>query len=344
MSAFNKLLLIVCLAASPAFTANSWAQTPPAPQEAGQHAIEMPSWFKHSFLDIREDIKEAAHNGKRLIIFFHQNGCPYCKELVQVNFANRKIADKTRRHFDVIAINMWGDREVIWLDGKPRTEKAFAALLKVWFTPTLLFFDEQGNVVLRLNGYYPPHKFNAALDYVRLHLTHKVAFGDYLRKVKDAAPDTGRFHDEPFFIQPPYDFRRPTKPLLVFFEQRHCAGCDEMHATTLQAPETRTLLGHFEVARLHLFGRTPVVTPGGEHLSEEAWGRRLNVAYTPALVFFNRQGKEVFRIDAYLKTFHVQSALDYIASGAYRKQPSFQRFLQERADKLRARGVTVKIW
>ena len=74
--------------------------------------------------------------------------------------------EKTRRHFVAIALNLWGDRETKWLDGRARTEKALARFLDVQFTPTLLFFDERGDVVARLNGYYPPHRFEAVLDYV----------------------------------------------------------------------------------------------------------------------------------------------------------------------------------
>ena len=34
---------------------------------------------------------------------------------------------------------MWGDREVLSLDGRTFTEKTFSAALKVQFTPTLVF-------------------------------------------------------------------------------------------------------------------------------------------------------------------------------------------------------------
>ena len=60
---------------------------------------------------------------------------------------------------DVVAVNMFGDREVTTRDGDTLTEKAFAAAMRVQFTPTLLFFNEQGEVVLRLNGYIPPQSF-----------------------------------------------------------------------------------------------------------------------------------------------------------------------------------------
>ena len=38
---------------------------------------EQPGWFKNSFLDLNEDIEEARASGKRLMIFFYQDGCPY---------------------------------------------------------------------------------------------------------------------------------------------------------------------------------------------------------------------------------------------------------------------------
>ncbi|MBI4207343.1 MAG: thioredoxin fold domain-containing protein, partial [Betaproteobacteria bacterium] len=151
------LLTAFALAAiAPAYA----AQPAPATLNPSPHAIDIPPWFRETFLDFREDIREAAKANKRLMVYFGQDGCPYCRELMRVNFGDKGIVDKTRRQFDAVAINIWGDREVTWLDGKVHSEKTFAALLKVQFTPTLLFFDEKGNVVLRLNGYYPPHKFH----------------------------------------------------------------------------------------------------------------------------------------------------------------------------------------
>src|SRR5688500_18471619 len=127
-------------------------------------AQEPPEWFAPSFLDIREDAAEAARDGKRLMIYFMQDGCPYCKQLVTVNFRDARIAEKMQRSFMSVAINIWGDREVTAADGRKLPEKRFAAALKVQFTPTLVFFDEKGAVAHRINGYQPPEDFHAALD------------------------------------------------------------------------------------------------------------------------------------------------------------------------------------
>ena len=159
--------------------------------------IDKPAWFANSFLDIREDVDEAASAGKRVILYFYQDGCPYCKKLLDTNFALQDTEAKTRRHYAVVAINMWGDREVTDFAGALTTEKAFAEALRVMFTPTLLFLDEQGTVVLRLNGYYPPHTFNAALDYAATGSGTNPAFREYLAKVAPA-PARGVLHSDIF--------------------------------------------------------------------------------------------------------------------------------------------------
>lgn len=341
-----RYLLLITLAF--AYMAPGYA-VPPAPEAfaPSPHAIDIPAWFRETFLDLREDIREAAKARKRLMVYFGQDGCPYCRELMRINFSQKSIVDKTRRHFDAVALNIWGDREVTWIDGKVRGEKEFAAHLKVQFTPTLLFLNEKGNVALRLNGYYPPHKFDAALDYVAGKHEGKSSFADYLqRNVKEA--DSGVLHEQPFFLKPPFDLdrsRRPAKkPLAVLFEQRHCAACDEMHALGFKDKATLAQIGKFDVARLELFGTQPVVTPAGKRFSEEQWASELKVAYTPTIVFFDAQGREVFRIEAYLRPFHLASSFDYVASGAYRTQPSFQRFIQGRADRIRERGEKIDLW
>ncbi|MBI2296591.1 MAG: thioredoxin fold domain-containing protein [Betaproteobacteria bacterium] len=345
-SGFRRFLLLIALAlaAAPAVAA---AAEPAEAFSPSPHAIDIPPWFKETFLDFREDIREAAAEKKRLLVYFGQDGCPYCRELMRVNFSQKDIVDKTRRHFNAVAINLWGDREVIWTDGKARSEKAFAAFLKVQFTPTLLFLDEKGNVALRVNGYYPPHKFHAALDYVAGGHERKIAFAEFLQR-QAREPASGKLHDQPFFLKPPLDLdrsrQRPVRPIAMLFEQKQCAACDELHLKGFADRAVRELVGRFDVARVELFGSERLVTPDGRSLTAAEWGRELKVAYAPTLVFFDAAGREVFRVEAYLKPFHVASSFDYVASGAYRTQPSFQRYIQGRAEKIRAAGGKVEVW
>ena len=291
----------------PAQAAEGDAYTP------SPHAIDIPKWFTESFLDFREDVREAAGEGKRLLVYFGQDGCPYCKALMKVNFGDPEIAAATRRRFVAIALNIWGDREVTWLDGRKMPEKELARVLNVQYTPTLLFLDEAGRVALRLNGYQPPARFKVALDYASRATADGPSFAEQV--AGQGRFDPGRMRSS------------SGKPVLALFVRPACAECDEMQRDGFSRSDVKALLARFEVVRLDF--------------SEGA--KPLQLAYAPALVFFEG-GKEVFRVDGFVRPFHLAAALDYVASGAYRAEPSFQRYLQKRADAIRASGGAVDLW
>jgi len=328
------LALVVALARGPAMA-----------QEPSPHAVEIPKWFTDSFLDFREDIRDAKREKRRVMVYFGQDGCPYCTALMKTNFSQQRIVEKTRKNFVSIALNIYGDRETKWLDGTTMTEKELARRLRVQFTPTLLFFDETGAIIARLNGYYPPDKFEAVLDYVAERRERKTSLGAWLaRNARD--PASPKLADEPFFLPPPYDLRRQPggKPLAVLFETPYCAPCDELHRDGLKRPHVKALLEGFDVVRFALGASTTLTTPSGRSTTVREWGDELGVTYTPALILFAGDGREAFRIDAYLRPFHLASSLEYVASGAYKDEPSFQRFIQGRAERLRAQGTTVDLW
>ena len=313
-------------------------------QTTSPHAIDIPPWFAQTLLDFRDDVRDAAKEAKRVMVYFGQDGCPYCTQLMTVNFSQKRIVDKTRQHFVAIELNIWGDRETTWIDGRTMSEKALARTLRVQFTPTLLFLDERGAVVARVNGFYPPHRFEAALDYVAGKMESKLPFAEHMRTVgpDEASPELA---DEPFFLRPPYDLRRKpgAKPLAVVYETPYCTACDEMHAEGFTRAAVKRQLGRFDVVRFGLTERTEVVTPQGAKTTAEAWARALKVSYTPTVILFDG-GREVFRIEAYVRPFHLAGGLDYVASGGYRKEPSFQRYLQAHAERLRERGEPVDLW
>lgn len=321
-----------------ALPTTSVAQTTPS-------AFDTPPWFTETFLDFREDAADAARDGKRLMIYFGQNGCPYCKLLMQTTFTETRIVDKAQRALVAVALNLWGDREVTWVDGRKMTEKELGRALGVQFTPTLLFLNEKSEVIVRLNGYQPPHRMDATLDYVGQRLETKRSYPDYMDKAAQE-PAKAELNEQPFFLKPPYRLQRTpaSKPLLVLIERTHCASCDELHRDAFTRPEVVRLLRSFDVVQLQPRDGSAITPPDGRSTSVAEWVNTLGVSYAPTLVFFDRAGKEVFRVDGYVRPFHLASALDYVGSSAYLKEASFQRYLQTRADAMRHRGEVVDLW
>lgn len=327
------------------------AETPPGHAAKGAYlgakSTEYPAWFKESFLDLRDDLAEAGKRGRRVMLMFTQDNCPYCNLLVERNLSQRDIEALLKDKFEVIALNMWGDRPVTGVDGRSQSEKAYAQSLKIQFTPTLLFFDEAGQVILRLNGYVPPARFKAALDWVAEHRETQEPFRDYVADREGAAGGRGELIAEGFFLPSAADLRRRGKaarPLAVFFEQKDCPDCETLHRRVLADPELHALLKRFDNAQLDLWSRAPMMTPDGQRTTARDWARKLDVKYAPGIVLFDSRGKEIIRWESSFRVFHTAGMFDYVLSGAWRQEPEFQRYLSSRGDRIRESGRAINIW
>lgn len=297
-------------------------------------ALVLPDWFKLSFLEIDSDITEAKEENKKgLIIYFGQKFCPYCKAHLENNWEQDDIVNYTQKNFDVIAINVKGQRPVIDIDGKTYTEKSFSALKKTNFTPSILFYNTKGQEVLRLRGYRPPYQFRAALEYVADQHYNKETFRNYMARAESALNfGKAELNSNDAFISPPYLLDRSRikaeLPLMVLFEQKKCHACDVLHGGPLAKPEIESQLLKFEVVQLDIYGKEFLITPDGKKFPANKWAEQLNINYSPTIIFFDPNGKEIIRIESVVWFYRLRSVLTYVLTGAYKKYPTFQLWRQ----------------
>lgn len=312
---------------------------------------EKPDWFKDSFLELQADLEDANEQGRQIILYFHQDGCPYCKKLLDDNFTRADIISKMSQKFDLLEINLWGDKTVTLLTGEEISEKEFAKQMKIMFTPTLIVLDDKGGEQFRMNGYYAPDKFSAVLDYVLLKPEVALSFNDYyLQQKKNKSKP--RLPAEAF-IYKGNDLasliKHSKKPTMVLFEQADCPECAELHGDIFRRLAVYKQLQQFTIAQIDINSPNKIISPDGQTMTEKQFADSLKIQYTPSIFFYDTNKAEqekqlVFRSEGYLKGFHIQTLLDYISSGAYKTEPEFQRFVQHRADKMRAEGIKVEIW
>ncbi len=144
--------------------------------QVGEDGLHQQPWFHNSFMNLKEDLDEVTVDGKRLVLFWEQKGCPYCKRTHDVNLRIPKIVNQIKENFAVVQMNLWGDREVTDFDGEVTTEKKLAQKYSVRFTPTLQFFskslkDHKGKSgkeaeLVRVPGYFKPFHFFMLFKYV----------------------------------------------------------------------------------------------------------------------------------------------------------------------------------
>ena len=294
--------------------------------------LHYPDWFKQSFLDLDDDLQEAVDAGKKgIVVYFGQKRCAYCKMLMEVNFQTPDIVSYTQKHFDVVPIDIWSPEQLTTPSGETLSEREFSQELGTNFTPSLVFYDAEGRIALRLRGYYPPYQFRAALEYV--------AGGHYLREKfpvymargdKTLRFEAGDLVEEAFFSPPPYNLDRSRfraeLPLVVFFEQGDCHACDILHTQPLRRQTVRGLFDRFESVQLDIHSDVPLVKPDGNRSTASEWARELGIFYAPSILFFDEHGKEIIRVDSVVHLFRLRNVLNYIVSRGYVTEPNFLRW------------------
>ena len=299
-----------------------------------EEPVSQPDWFKISFLDLYDDIEESAASGKKgIIIYFGQEYCPYCKAHLEINWGNPEIIKFTRDNFDVIAIDVKGSRNITDIDGTVYEENAYSVKHRTNFTPSLLFYNNNKQEVLKLQGYHPPYQFRAALEYVRDGHYEKESFREYLGRAEMAESyGEDRLNQHSAFMSPPYFLDRSNipaaRPMVVFFEQRRCHACDVLHAGPLSNTEIKSRLTQIDVVQLDSLSDTKVLTPAGERTTARQWAEELDIYYTPTIIFFDEGGKEIIRINSVVWAYRLKNVLEYVLSGAYKKYETYQLWRQ----------------
>ncbi|MAS07041.1 MAG: thioredoxin [Ahrensia sp.] len=179
-----------------AASAGAATALPAIAAEIGEDGLHVQPWFMQTFLDLAEDKAEAEAAGKHFAVVFEQRGCPYCKEMHEVNFARPEIADYVSSNFGVLQLNMWGARAVTDFDGEELEERDLARKWNVHFTPTIVFFGPGGDAeVIRMPGYFKPFHFISMFEYVAGGHYAEEGFQRFLQARFDRLEEEGKKPD-----------------------------------------------------------------------------------------------------------------------------------------------------
>lgn len=114
----------------------------------------------------QSEIKAAAEDGKYLVLFFHQAGCPYCDKMRARVHPAPDVMEYFSQHFVMMESNIKGNLDVVMPDGAAVTEVEFGQKIRVRATPVFVFYDFDGKPALRTTGYLDEKQFLLAGRFV----------------------------------------------------------------------------------------------------------------------------------------------------------------------------------
>ena len=115
--------------------------------------------------------------------------------------------------------------------------------------------------------------------------------------------------------------------IMVYFGQARCAYCEKFLHVNLADPEVEHYVRrHFDVVPVDIWGIEDIIDTDGREYSEREYALHYNANFTPTLLFYERNGKPVFRLRGYYPIYQFRAALHYVVEGFYRVE-SFRDYL-----------------
>jgi thioredoxin-related protein len=295
-----------------------------------------PAWFKESFLEIAADVDDASEAGKHVLLFFELNGCPYCDRMLEESFESEPLSSYIQQHFDTIAINIQGDREIAFNAELSVSEKKLGEILKVYSTPALLFLNEDNQTIVRVNGYRAPERFRLVLEFVATRSYQTTSLADYMQARLDR--NVYRLRPNPLFSQVT-DLSSVDGPLMVIFEDGSCYDCNDFHDGILANELVRQEIKPFTIVRLDADSTETIIDVRGNKTTPAELVRQHEMIYRPGVLVFD-EGQLIRRHDSLTYPHHFKESMRFVA-GDYYQQTDYRNYSLKRTEELLANGIDI---
>lgn len=138
MKRLLRALMVTAVAALMPFGANAERADPEA-------FYQIPA-----FGDFQANLEKAQSEGKEgILVYFHQDQCPFCKQMERRVFTQPIVHDFFHKYFDVYKVNIKGNQDFVGIDGEPVAQSDFAVRHRARATPTLIIFGEDSEELVR---------------------------------------------------------------------------------------------------------------------------------------------------------------------------------------------------
>ncbi len=117
------------------------------------------------FSEAPYDLTQYRATNKLLAVFFEQGNCHAC-DLLHSGPLNQEETLEEIRRMSAVQLNMWSDVAVTTPKGKQTTAKQWAKQLGLFHAPTVIFFDAEGNEIMRIDSIVQFYRLWGVLDFI----------------------------------------------------------------------------------------------------------------------------------------------------------------------------------
>ena len=118
------------------------------------------------FMQPPYNLNRSQYRAERpLVVFFEQGNCHAC-DVLHTQPLRQEVIYKRFQNFETVQLDMWANTPIVTPDGQKTTAKQWAQDLGIFYAPSLLFFDENGKEIIRLDSVVHLFRLRGILNYV----------------------------------------------------------------------------------------------------------------------------------------------------------------------------------
>jgi len=131
-----------------------------------------------NWLTLEEAQVQTDNDGKPLFVFVEAEWCGTCKQMMNTVFPDPEISTLLTENYHPVLIDLDSQNKVHF-NGKEMTERNFARTMQVQQTPTMIFIDNNGEVLGRQPGFMNRDELKILLLYVVSDQFGEVPFSEF---------------------------------------------------------------------------------------------------------------------------------------------------------------------
>lgn len=145
-----------------------------------------PNWLKPEKINIQNKKKR-----KPTIVFFQTDWCVSCKVMEKTTFGNQDVSKLINENFNIVKIDAASQDAITFFGkqyvgtGKMNPHQLTQSLLQNNLQlPAVVFFDESGKLVSKLNGYLNIQNLKPLIHFFSEKKYQNISYNDYLKSLK----------------------------------------------------------------------------------------------------------------------------------------------------------------
>lgn len=138
------------------------------------------------WLTLDEGQIAASTDQKILFVFVEAEWCAFCKRMKREVFPNDAVLNLLRSRFVPVSIDV-DSKSRVHFNGKTYSERSFAREMGVNATPTIIFANQDGEILGQTSGFYDTDRFLLLLNYLDSDSFKDISFDVFEKQRKSVS-------------------------------------------------------------------------------------------------------------------------------------------------------------